>query len=240
LFWAQLPWEEIKDELGDIHVVDVGCGSGQHARLLRKCSGNRVSSYLGIDIRSHDGWKARGTEGQGTEFVEGDCETFNSLVPRRTNLIVSQSTIEHVRGDLTFFDQVRGFVDGTDAPVLQIHLFPSKACLGLYLFHGIRQYTPRTIEKIVKVLGESDRAWLFELGGAACNRAHWKWIRIPESITKQGDQRRAYPDRYCYEVWDAIGRDRVAPGNTPSFYALVIDSHPRRLADAIWSTAFRV
>lgn len=38
LFWLSLPWNHIKAELGDIHILDTGCGSGNLGPRLMEWS----------------------------------------------------------------------------------------------------------------------------------------------------------------------------------------------------------
>src|SRR4051812_9710433 len=47
LFWMHLPWAEIEEYLGEINMVDAGCGSGGVFSRLREMSGDRVKGYFG-------------------------------------------------------------------------------------------------------------------------------------------------------------------------------------------------
>jgi len=64
------------------------------------------------------------------------------------------------------------FVKKVKHNVYQIHLFPSKICLKLYPFHGVRQYTPRNISKITRLFSDFSEVELFELGGENANKVH--------------------------------------------------------------------
>src|SRR5208283_5417616 len=69
------------------------------------------------------------------------------------NLIITQSALEHFEKDLNFFRQIADHVARTRRPIVQFHLIPSAACLTTYPWHGVRQYTPRTISRITRLFG---------------------------------------------------------------------------------------
>ncbi len=56
LFWLKLPWDQIRQELNEIHILDIGCGSGNYVSKLIDFSDNNVASYTGYDISRHDNW----------------------------------------------------------------------------------------------------------------------------------------------------------------------------------------
>src|SRR5205085_12063585 len=45
LFWMTLPWTAIQEDLGAIHVLDVGCGKGGYGPRLIEWTGNRIAIY---------------------------------------------------------------------------------------------------------------------------------------------------------------------------------------------------
>ena len=101
-------------------------------------------------------------------------------VKTKTNIFISQSAIEHFHYDLKYFKQIKDFIDLTKQNIIQIHLFPSPACLWLYLFHGYRQYNLNSILKILKIFRNNNCYFkLFCLGGNGCNMQHFKSITIP-------------------------------------------------------------
>lgn len=111
--------------------------------------------------------------------------------------------------------------------MLQVHLFPSPACLFLYLTHGIRQYTPRTISKVTRLFGEESRFILLGVGGVNCFKLHWKAITRPRFVwgTPTNDLRDKDP-QYNLKLYDAIREDRKDKRNKlPNFYALMIYSN---------------
>ncbi len=56
LFWMKVDWEKVRSELGNIHIFDVGCGSGDYALKLMNFSNGLVSKYFGLDIKPRKNW----------------------------------------------------------------------------------------------------------------------------------------------------------------------------------------
>ncbi len=106
LFWLTLPWERIQQELGGIRILDAGCGSGHYGPRLISWSGDRVASYIGADIHAHESWPALEHEDQRMQFIQADAGELGRVLPGGTNLIMSQSAIEHMDHDLQFFEHV--------------------------------------------------------------------------------------------------------------------------------------
>lgn len=226
LFWITLPWPEIQEELDAIRVLDVGCGEGGYASRLMTWSGDRIVSYLGADVRAHERWRALEQDDPRIRFIETDAGALMRSAPEGTNLIVSQSTIEHIDADLEFFEGVRDYVARRGHGTLQIHLCPSPACLKLYLLHGVRQYTPRTLSKITRLF-EDGYAVVYRLGGRESNRIHYRFITAPLMSQRTGNLRLARAAEYEAAVLAAIERDMTRPQPSPAFYALVVHSRPR-------------
>jgi SAM-dependent methyltransferase len=231
LFFLKLPWDKIESELGEIHVMDVGCGKGNMAILLQDFSGARIKSYTGLDIVAHSQWQEISTLNPWIHFRSSDSKEIRKHIPDATTLIVSQSALEHFENDLTFFREIRDFIDEKRTPALQIHLFPSPACLELFGLHGVRQYTPRSVSIIAKLFEKNSFSILFPLGGAASNRVHREYITRPLAATgiDLRDMRTAEYDR---AVKSALLQDMTDNSHNPSFYALVIHSFHRNL---IWN-----
>lgn len=224
LFWMTLPWEAIERELGVIHVLDTGCGSGNYGPRLMAWSGHRIASYTGIDVVRQANWDRVTAEYPRCRFVQADAGALQ--IPDDTTLVVSQSAIEHVDHDLAYFTRIRRYLDGRQRSFLQVHLVPSQACLRLYGPHGVRQYTPRTLSKITRLFHAFSYSVLWRLGGAACNQLHYEFITKPVS-RGIGDVRNMRPERYDEALRQAIRRDMAQPQRDPGFYALVIHSYPR-------------
>ncbi len=226
LFWVSLPWGNMREELGDIHIMDTGCGSGNYGRKLLQWSRAAVASYTGIDIFSSSNWAELMKQYPAVRFYQADVTDLGRYISPETNLFISQSAIEHMACDLYYFKQIRDFIRSGKKSVMQAHLFPSSACRTLYGYHGIRQYTPRTVSKIVKLFKEFSCSVLFGLGGDNCNRLHYEFITGPRRSGK-GDMREHNPDEYDKRLLTAIKNDMGSTQKKPAFYALVIHSNGR-------------
>ena len=226
IFWRILPWEKIKEELGEINIFDTGCGQGNYSWRIEQASGNRISSYIGIDSKRRPNWDELKNKHPNFQFIESSSSDITALIPREANLFVTQSAIEHFDEDMKFFEQLKGYIDKTGKPVIKIHNFPAKAALPLYLFHGIRQYTPRTISKITKLFKDAD-IYLYGLGGEAGKKVQWKYFTWPKLIKRGEATWSKDPDKYNREVIEAIKKDMKNPSCSPLFWVLIIHSHPK-------------
>jgi SAM-dependent methyltransferase len=228
LFWLTLPWAALRDELGEIRILDVGCGSGHYGPRLLASAGGAITTYTGTDARPHEGWSGLEASDRRLRFFQAEAENFQSRIPDDTNMFISQSAVEHFDEDLVFFEQVRDYVAGVKGPVLQIHLVPSQACLRLYHLHGARQYTPRTLSRITRLFTRDAYAVLYRLGGRASNRLHYSFITKPLLILGGRDLRDVRPEEYDRQLLDAISQDMREPQRSPAFWALVIHSRPKK------------
>ena len=228
LFWLQLPWESLKSELGQINVLDTGCGSGNYGTIFQSYSNGSIASYTGLDISRHDNWSVLTDTYPNFQFHTADSANISKYFPDDANLLVSQSAIEHFEQDLLYFKQIRDFVRSKQRSIIQVHLFPSPACLKLYLFHGVRQYTPRTISKVSSLFQEFSYSRLYRLGGRECNRVHWEYFTKPIFLQKAGFQHRTDAQEYDSRLRQAITADNNKLHKEPSFYALVIHSNWKR------------
>jgi len=224
LFWLQLPWGLIRSELGEIKIFDTGCGSGNYGVKLQLYSKNTIAHYTGVDILPRDNWNVLAERYPNFSFHKLDSANISDYIPDDTNLFISQSSIEHFKNDLTYFKHIREFVRRTSKSVMQIHLFPSRACLKLHWLHGVRQYTPRTISFITRLFQDCSYSMLYRMGGSECNKLHWEMITKPMFFQKIGDLRDSRSQEYDQRLRQAIAADNKKPGE-PSFYALLIHSH---------------
>lgn len=229
LFWMSLPWARIQEELGAIHVLDIGCGSGRYGEMLDGYSGGRVASYLGFDVMPReDAWRAAEARNPTFRFrrIRGSGDLAD--VPPQTTMIMSQSALEHIEDDIDYFRGIRRFVGCASRPVLQVHLFPAPACLRLYSWHGVRQYTVRTSSYLARLFRDSAYSVLFRLGGARCGDLHWEYITGPQQAGTGKDWRDTRPAEYEARLRDAILSDIRTAAVDPLFFALVIHSHYER------------
>jgi len=228
LFWRTLPWEKIEGELGRVHVFDTGCGHGNYGARLMDASGGRLTSYTGIDAKERDNWQVLKEKFPNFNFIKTKSDDISSYIPKDTNLFITQSAIEHFDEDLLFFERIRDFIKETQKPVIQIHLFPAAATLPLYLFHGLRQYTPRTVSKIARLFDDKSNIHLFGLGGEKGKRLHFKYFTWPLLILRQKATWSKNVGRYDKEVREVIEYDINHPSKSPIFWALIIHSNPKK------------
>lgn len=226
LFWLTLPWPLIRADVGDVRILDVGCGNGHYGPRLLSSADGQIASYTGTDAESRDGWAALAAADSRLTFYRSRAEDFRRTIPDGTNVFISQSAIEHFDEDLTFFRQIRDYVSASPGPVLQIHLAPSQACLRLYALHGVRQYTPRTLSRITRLFAADSHSTLFRLGGSACNRLHFSCITSPLLLHGR-DLRNERPEEYEQRLFDAVSHDMRHPHPSPAFWALAIHSKAR-------------
>ncbi len=223
LFWHELPWSLIQQELGGLHLLDTGCGSGSYGDYLHTCSNGNVEQYVGLDVSEHPLWKTSMSPNRSFHPFNG--KSITPHIPSETNFFMSQSAIEHFPNDRRYFEDVQHFIASQTRPILQVHLFPSAACARLYGRHGYRQYTPRTVSRITRMFPDA-QCLLFGLGGPACNRVHDQYITQP--LQREGqDYRKTKPDAYRNALLEAMNEDASDSStiNNPSFWALAICSN---------------
>ena len=217
LLWRQLQWQSIEHRLGSIHMFDIGCGSGAFGERLQNWSGERIATYTGLDVRPNSTWETLASTHAGFRFCVGDAQNVHDFLTPNTNLIVSQSALEHVPDDFRLFRSLNRFLSTTTRRILQIHLLPSQGCLRLYRFHGFRQYTARRLSSLIRLVRADVRTLLVRLGGAECNSLHARWITA-------GDRRSTKPDEYRRELARAIAEDAGRANRSPAFYALMMET----------------
>tara|TARA_B100000029_G_scaffold76122_2_gene67897 strand:- start:25382 stop:26296 length:915 start_codon:yes stop_codon:yes gene_type:complete len=225
IFMLKLPWQEIYSELGNIHVLDIGCGSGNNAARLLRWSGGMISTYVGMDLKRHNNWDKVVDKFSVSSFLETDVADIANCFKVETNFIFSQSSIEHFTDDIKLFHDIYTFVRQRSKPVIQVHLLPSSVGLSLYRWHGVRQYTPRTISMLTKIFNDCSYARLYPLGGKKCNIAHVALRRFQQRSSIDAERTKVLQDEYADKVREAIMFDSEDLHPRPAFYALVIHSN---------------
>ena len=220
-FWRSLPWSRIAAELGEIRVLEIGCGKNGLISVLSEKLGTSLKCYTGIDIKSHESWNDLMKQDSRVSYLQSAAEELPNDILRKVNMIISNSTLEHVRGDLSFFQSHRRSMD-VDRPVLQIHVVPSAVTLLLYLFHGYRQYTRKTVSRIAATYPDS-RCSVVQLGGMWSNMLHLVSITVPAALRLNTLSRKPaglYQSllRRTYRI------ESKRTSNLPSTFGIVIES----------------
>ena len=198
-----LPWKALLNEMGRVSILEIGCGSGVYGRLLEKLLGESFKQYVGVDIEANDQWKIYSSNASHFKIGRA-CDAYKFLPD--SNLIITQSALEHFYEDFLYFRQVSSYVLANKSPILQVHVIPAASCIKTFPWHGVREYTPRTISKITRLFGIETKVYLFSLGGSGCNRIHRKFITWPN--LKHGvDLRRTYKMKYRRDLLSAIVSD---------------------------------
>ena len=223
LFWMQLDWKSIENEIDRINILDTGCGDGEYFLKLNEFSNEILNTYCGIDIEKKDKWKSFKQEYSNVDFKEINSNDILNIIPKESNFFISQSAIEHFEEDLIYFQHLKNFISHTSNDVIQVHLFPAASCITQYIWHGIRQYTPRSVSQITKLFEETNSySVLYKLGGNLSNQVHKEFITKPVYL-KGMDYRVTKEDQYKNKLKHAITNDKN--GKDPSFYALIIHSN---------------
>lgn len=225
LFLLELPWSKIEGELGEIQVVDIGCGSGYYGVRLTEYSHRRLATYTGIDIRQRETWQSLEEQYPNFRLHLLTSDNLLDCLPEGANFFLTSSALEHFREDLLPFLQLRDYISSYGRSVLQVHLLPSSANLSHSPYHGVRQYTPRTVSKLTRLFSGSSHSVLFGLGSKQCNRVHYEFITAPLFRYGLGDLRESQAEIYEEALLSAVEEDMRSPGYPPACYALIILSN---------------
>lgn len=190
-----------------LNVLEIGCGSGSMAYRLARI-GYR-GTYTGIDIADRFRRDHPADFPFALSFVQGDAHGFAPDV--KGDLMVSVSVLEHIPADAMLIDRLATlFAPGG----VEVHVVPSGASLLIYLWHGFRQYTPRTLADKF-----GPEAHIVRLGGLGSYLLHFVFITIPDLILRRSWRKHA-PRFYRAMLMGALRLDRVFPF-FPSAYAVI-------------------
>lgn len=192
LFWLDLDWRAIERRLGPLVVHDLGGGSGRYVRRLRAAAAPVKLRIHVFDVASHPAWASLAD--QDTTFRTFDGRDFAATLSDGPNLLISQSTLEHVREDLAYFDAVAAYAAG-GRKLLQIHMLPGATGLPQYDLHGWRHYTRDNFRAIAATLPEGSRMSVIGLGDLRHVALHCKYFpngRIKLPSPDKGFRRAAY------------------------------------------------
>ena len=226
LFLWNLPWNNIKKELGGkLYLLDIGCGSGTYCQRFRMLSHDNISSYFGLDVMHNKGWEVLTKKYPNSSFGVYDGVNIKEIIPNDINIIISYSTLEHVKHDISLLNSIDEYIRKTNRDIIQIHLFPSLAGIITFGKHGFRQYSQKTIEVLSSIFRDNSYSTLYKLGSAYSILLHILYISLPRLFL-----RRDLRDYECFKYPEisrkVLEHDIKKPFVVaPSFYALVIHSN---------------
>ena len=158
-------FEQLYERLGTFKLHDMGCNKGTYYLMFKELIGKYLSSYSGYDIDTFEEWE-RLEANKNVTFRKFDGHSFYDTLTDSNNFFLSITAAEHIKNDLSYFEAVRKTIEKDKRPSIQMHFLPSPSCLELYGTHGYRQYTVRSINKIIKKYNSEHSCHLIKLGNA--------------------------------------------------------------------------
>ena len=226
MFWHTLNWANVAKQLGgQVRVFDVACGAGQYGLKYQSYLGQNFSSYTGLDVYKHDNFPAEFTH------ILDKAENIHHYITDH-NLILSQSGLEHIEGDVDVLVSALIAQKAHGKKFLQIHLVPAPSSLFLYLWHGWRQYSKENLAHMSKrfiALGDVSTLAI-PLGSWSSFWVHFFKITLPTYF-------RALLRKPQINSCDLVGsstaskcasaalNDRLSSDKIPVFWAFIIHSN---------------
>ena len=227
LFWLKLPWNNFKNSLGRLNILDIGCGVGIYFDRLKRYSGLDLS-YTGLDVNNNISNICN--QNYSFELINKfNVSLVRKHLKRGVNLIISIYSMEHILNDLEYFRSIHKAQLLEKKKILQIHIFPSAECLFYYFVHGIRQYTPRNVNKISSLYTGHANCFLVSLGGRLSHRYFLKENLSWRVQNQLGNQMEMKPYMHCnpsktVNMKNILKRDHSFCSPHSLSYALIIDS----------------
>jgi SAM-dependent methyltransferase len=181
--------------IGDVRVLDIGCGSGRLCLLLAELGYS--GQYVGLDV--NDRFDIDPVRGFERELVIGDAHDFEG--PKsRFDLIVSISSLEHIPNDRQLINRLPEMLKPGG---VELHYVPTGWGLLAYLWHGYRQYPLRYIGKTFGRMGVK----VYALGGLFSFCLHFTLITVSEVLMRIR-MRDRFPKLYRWLLRRAVANDR--------------------------------
>jgi hypothetical protein len=187
-----------------------------------------VQAYIGIDVQRNPLIDQLERDPR-ARFVRSPAEEVDVGILRESNLLYSQSALEHVPLDLLTFRRIAEVARAKTTPTLQLHLLPSALMFRQYGPHGYRGYNSQALKAIGELFSDFSEVTIYTLGGSRGVEVHCDYI-FDCFDTAKGDRRKAWRSGYVDAVQAALRGDMAEtsiPVNEACALALVIQSHPR-------------
>ena len=128
--------------------------------------------YAGVDV--DDRFDRSAVDGFNKTFVQASAHEIDT---EGYDLIISISALEHFPDDRRLARALQAQAkDGS----VEVHIVPSGAALGAYLWHGYRQYSLARIEHVFGTAGVS----VVRLGGFCSLILHILLVTVPEIVLR--------------------------------------------------------
>lgn len=228
LFWDTVDWFSISKSLdAPLHFFDIGCGKGNYGKLIQDLTADCFGSYVGLDIYKADSFPPE------FEHILSDAVYADEHLPKETNIIISQSALEHIKEDELMLEKLTSKLSSRGQKFFQIHVIPAPSSLWLYLWHGWRQYSKKNLSSIeirLKKINPNVEIFAIPLGGGCSFLTHFFRITMPllifklKNINKRPYSLGGFP--LVHErISDAVKKDLLSRSSKyNSFWVLVISS----------------
>ncbi len=155
-------------------IVDIGCGNGNYKVVFERA---QISGeYFGLDIEVSPNWQALRAQTESAalkcNFARLPAEELGQL-QRRFSFSMSSSALEHIRNDEK---AVRELFEVMEPGAYGLHVVPSSWALFLYLYHGYRRYSPKSLARLFQQQAGFRVVRLYRLGGLFSFLFHLIWI----------------------------------------------------------------
>lgn len=213
VFWKNMNWKIVAKHIGKFNIFEIGSGDGNYFKKDIAINQKYIEKYNGYDVVDFKNWKK--IKNKKFTFKKFDGYSFESIITKKHNLFISQSCLEHMKYDLSFFEKIKIKSYKTKKKIILLNCLPNFFCLFTYLTHGYRQYNSENLNKISKILGE-DNFFVIKLGNLELNFEHLIKTTIPLILKKKDFMK--YQKKYYYKrINNLIKKNQTRNLYTSSF-----------------------
>ena len=203
-------------------IVEFGCGDGAYSKLFHKLI--QDTSYYGLDINPRKKWGDLESEKTRFDYFDADdLMTYAAVDKDKSIICFTHSALEHFPNDLKFIKNIHDMclVD------FGLNIVPSRLSSLLYLNHGYRTYSKRTLNKLANEIN-ADSFEIFKIGGWAIFFVMAIYITIPRML-RLGDLRERYSKGYMSALRIAMKYDKLLARFSPAiFYCLIVQPNSNK------------